>query len=61
MPKYVRGLSALSVAITKAIRVQVKNQLGSWPESGQKPTEFVRKYLHEILVPREHTYKCDNI
>ena len=34
--------------------------LGSQPGSGQNP-ESVREYLHEMLVPHEHTYKRDNI
>jgi len=34
--------------------------LGSQPRSGQNP-ESVREYLHEMLVPHEHSYKHNNI
>ena len=34
--------------------------LGSQPGSGRNP-ESVQEYLHEMLVPHEHTYKRDNI
>ena len=58
--KYARSLSALSVPITKPIRVQAYIHWIAIPGVGRNP-ESVRAYLHEMFVSHEHTYKRDNI